>query len=200
MRGLLVRSTHARLYDLGAWLLMFGRRGKYTRRLLDLARVQPGASVLDVGCGTGTLAVAARRAGAGPVHGIDGSPDMLERAIRKARRAHVDVTFTVGTAEALPYPDASFDIVFNTLMFHHLPRPVRVQCAREMRRVLAPGGRLLLVEFGSSSVGPAGLGRLHRHGHVAPEQVDQVIREAGLTVFANGEVGLRDLHYLLARP
>ena len=87
-KGAVMRSS-ARFYDLMVWLLTFGRERAFRERLVELARVQLGESVLDVGCGTGSLAIAAkRRVGpTGIVHGIDASPEMIARATRKATKA-----------------------------------------------------------------------------------------------------------------
>src|SRR5262245_23320310 len=139
-------------YDFLVWLLTFGREPAFRETLLRLARVEPGESVLDVGCGTGTLAVAAKRkvGSKGLVWGIDASPEMIARADSKTKRAGIAVTFEIGAAQALPYPDGQFDAVLNTVMLHHLPRNGREQCAREMRRVVKSGGRVLAVDFSSS--------------------------------------------------
>lgn len=86
----------ARRYDLLAWLFTRGRERAFRARLIDLAKLQPGQSVLDVGCGTGTLAIAAsRRVGpTGAVHAIDASPQMVARATRKAAKAGTPVVFS----------------------------------------------------------------------------------------------------------
>ncbi|HEV8456601.1 MAG TPA: class I SAM-dependent methyltransferase, partial [Gemmatimonadales bacterium] len=119
-------------YDLLAWLFLLGRERAFRERLVRLARFQPGQSVLDIGCGTGSLAIAAkRRVGpSGTVEGIDASPEMIARAKKKASQAGLAVAFTDGVVEALPFPDARFDAVLSTLMLHHLPREARQQCAR----------------------------------------------------------------------
>jgi ubiquinone/menaquinone biosynthesis C-methylase UbiE len=199
-KGLVLHST-ARYYDLLVWLLTFGRERKFRERLVQLARLEAGEAVLDVGCGTGTLAIAVkRRVGpAGVVHGVDASPEMIARAKRKATKAGVDVTFGTEIVEALPFPVGHFDAILSTLMLHHLPRPTRQQCAREMRRVLKPGGRVLAVDFGP----PAGhrkglLGHFHRRGHLALRDVVELLSDAGLTAVESGPVGVRDLHYTLA--
>ena len=197
----LVMHSEARYYDLLAWLLTLGRERAFRERLVDLARIAPGESVLDVGCGTGTLALAAwRRVGAtGAVHGIDASPEMIERARRKAAKAGADVLFQTAIVEALPYPDASLDTVVSTLMLHHLPRPIRQQCAREIRRVLKPGGRVLAVDFAAPARERRGLlARMHRHGHMSLRDVVALLTEAGLRVEETGSVGVSDLHFVLA--
>jgi len=199
-RGL-VLHTGVRYYDFLAWLLTMGHERAFRERLLDLGRVTPGERVLDVGCGTGTLALAAsRRVGAGgTVDAIDASPEMIARAQRKAARAGADVAFRTAVVESLPFPDASFDVVFSTLMLHHLPRPAREQCVREIRRVLRPGGRLLAVDFATPARERRGLlARLHRHGHFALRDILALLTEAGLTVVESGPVGVRDLQFALA--
>jgi ubiquinone/menaquinone biosynthesis C-methylase UbiE len=143
--GAVLRS--AARYDLLVWLLTLGRERVFREKIVRLAWLQPGETVLDVGCGTGSLAIAAKRhvGTTGMVHGIDASPEMLARAEKKARRAGVEIVFKNARAEALPFPDAHFDAVLTTVVLHHLPRKARQLCAAEMRRVLKPGGRLLAI-------------------------------------------------------
>jgi ubiquinone/menaquinone biosynthesis C-methylase UbiE len=188
-------------YDLLIWLLTFGRERRFRDRLLAPARLQPGESVLDVGCGTGSLAIAAkRRVGpSGSVVGIDPSEPMIARAIRKAKRARIDVTFQVGVAESLSFTDARFDVVLSTVMLHHLPGQARREAVAEMRRVLKPRGRLLIVDFaGASSNGHGPLLHFHRHGHVEPRVLIELVGEAGLQLVDTGPVGMWRLHYVLA--
>lgn len=197
-----VLHSAARYYDLMAGLLLRGRGGAFRERLVELARLAPGERVLDVGCGTGSLALAARRRvrDAGAVHGIDASPEMIAVARRKARAAALDVRFEEAAVQALPFPAAWFDAVLSTLMLHHLPRPARGEALGEVRRVLTPGGRLLVVDFAAPTRGREGLlARLHRHGHVDAGDMRALLRDAEFDVVASGAVGVRDLHFALAR-
>src|SRR5262249_52223602 len=121
-------------YDLLAWLLTHGKERELRERIIALAGLENGNTVLDVGCGTGTLAIAAARhvGSTGSVRGIDASPSMIARATRKAAKAGARVVFEIGVAERLPFADGQFDVVLSTLMLHHLPRSTRQQCATEI--------------------------------------------------------------------
>src|SRR4051812_41178754 len=121
IRGLVLRR-HAWFYDavIALMSLRYGR--SHVRALLGVAALQPGEHVLDIGCGTGALASAAARevGAAGKIEGLDASEQMIAVARRKAANADLPARFTIGTAEALPFADGQFDVVFSTLMLHHL--------------------------------------------------------------------------------
>ena len=109
-------------------------------RLVRFAGIGAGEAVLDVGCGTGVVAITAARAGA-RVEALDLTPELLVQARENARIAgHESVVWTEGDAEQLPYADASFDVVLSQFGHMFAPRPDVV--IAEMRRVLKPGGRI----------------------------------------------------------
>ena len=139
------------------------------RALLDQAALRPGQHVLDVGCGTGTLAILLkRRCPRIEVIGVDPDAKALARAKRKARRAGVFPQFEQGFADALAYPAESFDHVFSSYMFHHLDRDEKARMLREIRRVLKPSGQLHLLDFvAAENSGGGFLSQLfHSHAHM----------------------------------
>ena len=188
-------------YDLLVALATLGRERAMRERMLDLARVTPGEKVLDVGCGTGTLAIAAKRrvGDAGTVDGIDASVKMIERARKKAKRARVDAVFRVALAESTPFETSRFDLVLSTVMLHHLPRDTRAQAIQEMRRVIKPDGRVLIVDFGKQTTEHRGLmAHFHRHGRVSMADLTALVEKASLNVRESGSVGVGTLIYVLA--
>jgi len=198
--GLVLHSAAA--YDLLVWLMTFGRERTFREAMLRLAHLKMGESVLDVGCGTGTLAIAAkRRVGTtGAVYGVDASSEMIARAEKKARKAGVEVAFKTGFAQSLPFTDAQFDVVLTTVMLHHLPRKARQELAAEMRRVLKPGGRVLAIDFGGTvRKRKSFLDHFHhRHGNAELKDMIGLLNEAGLNIVESGPVGMRDLQFALA--
>lgn len=201
MPGTKGRVVHqAAKYDVVVWLWTLGRERAFREKLLSFARLTAGESVLDIGCGTGTLAMAAsRRVGpTGRVHGIDASPEMIARATRKATRAGVDIAFQNAVAEALPFPDAQFDAVLSTVMLHHLPRPDRPRLVAEAYRVLRIGGRLLVIDFAKKPGRHSIWGHVHRHGNVDLNDIIAIVSDTGLDIQESGDVGMSGLQFVLA--
>jgi ubiquinone/menaquinone biosynthesis C-methylase UbiE len=125
------------------------RDAHFKRRLIEQAAIQPGQRVLDVGCGTGTLVLMVKQAHPeAEVVGLDADPEMLKNARAKAAREALAAKFDQGMASELPYPDASFDRVLSSLMIHHLKTADKQKTAREIYRVLKPGGELHVLDFG----------------------------------------------------
>ena len=207
--GLVIRTP--RRYDWRMWLHSRGREGTFRAEEIRLARIRPGERVLDVGCATGSLAIAAARVvgSSGRVAGVDPSGEMIGRASAKARRARVPVEFVATAGEALPFPAAAFDVVILSLVLHQLPIDALHATVAQVRRVLAPGGRLLLVDLDLS--GPVG-NTVHAHAgrHVGGDRqrfdldrVGLLVEQIGLTIVERGPItfrfrGLEPLRYVLA--
>ncbi len=122
---------------------------RYKARLIEQANIQAGHRVLDLGCGTGTLAIMVKQAQPGAeVSGLDADPDMLKVAKSKSAEQNAPVSFDVGFTNDLPYPDASFDRVLSSIMIHHLKTPDKEKTAGEVYRVLKPSGQLHIIDFG----------------------------------------------------
>jgi len=195
--------NYAAVYDLG-YVLLFGLDRKLWHAVLELGEVSPGEKLLDVGCGTGRLALAVHSAvgPSGEVHGIDAAPEMIKVARRKAARAGADVHFHVGAFEEMPFEDGYFDVITNTLVMHHLPGEVKRHGFREARRVLKPGGRFIAVDFESPSSGLGGVlsRRLFgRHlGQAAISESLDLLREAGFTELESGRATIGWLSYARA--
>ena len=201
-RGITIGTP--RSYDLLTPLFFFGRRRRAYRELLEAAGVHQGDRVPDVGCGpgyfVGMLAEAVGQEGS--VIGIDAAPEMIEYANRKSGRIISSCAFQVGTVESLPFPDDSFDVVVSSLMVHHLPEEGRAEAIREMRRVLRPGGTLLVADFKIPEHGIWGfLARITRHsGHgSSPTQRAMLARVSPLEPIML-EAGFRELRTGDARP
>ena len=184
---------HGRGYELFGTLAFGGRRNRVFTRLAALSGARPGDRTLDLGCGTGYLTRRMARAVAptGSALGTDPSTQVIEHA-RKLAGPQDGCTFERGIAEGIEFPDGSFDVVVSSLMVHHLPAPVRPRAVAEMRRVLRPGGRLLLADFRPPS------SRLARHlvgaatgpamEHNPIDELEVLVREADF-----GQIGTGDL-------
>jgi len=140
------RPAFTGAYDITMRLTM--REGAWRGGLVrDVLHGGPRA-VLDLGCGTGTLTVAMEDAAPqASLTGVDGDPQVLERARAKARPGS-SIAWVESLADALPFEDASFDRVVSSLLFHHLVPEVKRAALAEARRVLRPGGRLHVADWG----------------------------------------------------
>jgi SAM-dependent methyltransferase len=161
------------IYDTVTRLLGVGRLHRALVAAPDLSGDQ---RVLDVGCGTGNLLLALTRRHPGVrATGID--PD--ERAVARARRklGARPIRLDHGFAEELPYPDGSFDRALSTLMFHHLEGDTKDRMLAEVRRVLVPGGVLLLADLGGVGGSEGILG--HRFEDNLGDAIPRRMRDAG---------------------
>jgi len=144
-----VWKRRARFYDpfLKLVFLSCGGESSFRRRCVDFASPAEEDQVLDVCCGTGTLTslIAGRVGSGGQVIGVDLSESVLEIARKKTR--NVVVTFQRAAAEKLPFASARFDKCFISFGLHEMPKQVRQDTLREIRRTLTSGGRLFVVDY-----------------------------------------------------
>ncbi len=125
------------------------RERAFKTKLIQQADLRPQDCILDLGCGTGTLTLLLKsQFPSASVAAIDADPQILGIAREKAARAGFDIEFHQVMSEALPFPDASFDHVFSSLLFHHLTRDQKLGTLAEVRRILRPGGSLHIADFG----------------------------------------------------
>ncbi len=201
--GMTIRQ--ARSYDLHVALMTLGRGRALRERTIKLARITPGEHVLDVGCGTGeiTMRAKARSGPTGSVAGIDPAPEMIAVARQKAARAGLDVDYRVAAVETMPFADATFDVVMSSLMMHHLPEDLKPRALAEIRRVLKPSGRLVVVDLKQPT---SHLGRLapvwllHRSAaDHSLQDLAALLNKAGFAAIETGGAGAGYLGYVHAR-
>ncbi len=117
--------------------------------MLEQMQIMKGYRVLDVGCGTATLAILIKKSvPEADVTGLDGDETILRIAREKVKKEGLDIRLDKGMAFELPYPDNSFDRVTSTLVFHHLTRENKLRTFKEIYRVLKPGGELHAFDIG----------------------------------------------------
>lgn len=146
----------ARSYDLNNRVHSLGRDQAWRRFAVRWAEVKPTDRVLDVACGTGDLSEAFVKGGAREVVGLDFTAEMLEIAREKSPRnlgaRSGRVTYVQGDAQNLPFGDGEFDVVSIAFGIRNVQNPA--QALREFRRVLRPGGRLIVLEFAEPRAAP----------------------------------------------
>ncbi len=127
------------------------RERTFKNALIRQADIQPGQHVLDLACGTGTLAIWIKEAyPQTDVTGIDGDTDILSIAVDKANRAGVSVQFSTAMSFDIPFPDAYFDRVLSSLFFHHLTWEDKIRTATDIYRILRTGAQLHVADWGKA--------------------------------------------------
>jgi ubiquinone/menaquinone biosynthesis C-methylase UbiE len=147
-----MKSQMARMvnsYDSYMKKITLGRENSLREMTVNLAQVKSGDCVLEVGCGTGTLTLAAKRQAGqlGKVFGIDVLPEMIEISQGKAVQAKLDVTFQLGNIDNIPFPENHFDVVMCSFIIFHMSEEVRRKGIAEIYRVLKPQGRLMVLDL-----------------------------------------------------
>lgn len=189
-----------RHYDAIVGLVTLGRSRKMHQSTVQLAQLQPGEAILDVGCGTGKLIFAAEKVvgSAGTAVGLDVEPGMIDQAKANAAKAHSRATFGVASITEIPYPDNSFDVVTSSLVYHHLNQAQKVAGLQEVVRVLKPNGRFLIVDLNPTRRGLAvrlpGHNQLAQEDYVSREVVEQ-LEAVGFTNITAGAHPFNQLSY-----
>jgi ubiquinone/menaquinone biosynthesis C-methylase UbiE len=187
---------------------VFGRLLRSSEaRIIELAGIKPGDTVLDVGSGPGSITLKAKTVAgqSGKVYGVDASEEMIELAQRKASTLGAGVEFQVALAQELPFPDNTFDVVYSRLFIHHLPGDLKLRGFKEIERVLKPGGYCVVVDFEPPSL-PL-LGMLLKKvlaNHFGMAQVDvrnyvPLMKETNYTELETGPTGRWLLSYVKGR-
>ncbi len=142
-------SDISRKYDLINDLLSFGIHRKWRKKTVRMAEVKEGMKILDIACGTGDLAFEFRKAAgsAGKVIGVDFSEGMLELARLKAKQKNIDIEFINADALNLPFENNVFDRA--SIAFGIRNVDDKITCLKEMTRVVIPGGKVVVLEFGT---------------------------------------------------
>ncbi len=203
-KGLTIRW--AKLYDpvktMMLWIL--GGNGSLEKASLEHAGINKGEQILDVGCGTGTLAIEAKKqVGDGKVYGIDASPEMIIQAEKKLEKLGLDIEFKIGLIESIPHQDNEFDLVLSSLMMHHLPsEELKLKGLEEIHRVLKPGGRLLIIDLEPPEKGIVKHFMNHLFGHHVMEndirKLRPLVEKVGFKDIEIGRTSHKVLSYVKA--
>jgi len=143
-------SALTRFYD--PVVRMTTRERRVKQQLLKFAAIAPGTTVLDLGCGTGTMTIWLKQLYPSvKVIGLDADPAILEIARTKAERAGVEITFLEANATDIPLPDGAVQSVVSSLFFHHLRTEQKRAVLAEVLRILKSGGELHISDWGRPS-------------------------------------------------
>jgi len=124
----------------------------FKTKLVEQAVSKPGECMLDLGCGTGTLTKMMAESDPGlQVVGLDADPETLKQAQKKLSSLDSHVDLHQGFAQQMPFSTDTFDILVSSLFFHHLTREQKIEVLKEILRVLKPGGRLHIADWGKPS-------------------------------------------------
>lgn len=119
--------------------------------VIESTQVKENDQILDVGCGTGTLAIEMKKKYPHThIIGIDPDKKALSIARNKIRRKNLDITCLEGFSQEIPFPSSSFDLVICTLIFHHLTTDIKIKSLKEIYRVLKKNGQFVLADFGEA--------------------------------------------------
>ncbi len=190
-------------YDRFVDLMTFGKARALRQASIALAELVPGEYVLEIGCGTGDLALAAiaQVGTSGRVVGIDASPEMIAVAQAKANTSAIAAEFFVQPVEHMAFADHSFDVVLSSLMMHHLPDTLKQQALMEVRRVLKPGGRLIIVDIRRpTSLAGRMLNIMLLHGAMKAgvQDLGHMLTQAGFQIQEIGTLPIRMLGFIRA--
>jgi ubiquinone/menaquinone biosynthesis C-methylase UbiE len=191
-----------RHYDFIVGLITLGRSRIMHAGTIQLANLQPGEAILDVGCGTGKLIIAAEKVigPGGTAVGLDVEAGMIAQAQANVDKANSHTTIITASITQIPYPDNSFDVVTSSLVYHHLSQAQIEAGLQEVKRVLKPNGRLLIVDMNPSRRGLAvrlpGHNQLAHQDYVNHEVVEQM-QVAGFTNITAGAHPFKQLSYAL---
>jgi ubiquinone/menaquinone biosynthesis C-methylase UbiE len=143
------------LYDFLFEVTASKRHQAFLERIIELAELSGNETLLDIGCGTGTLICEiAKRFPNIAIAGIDVSENLLNGAKQKFQQHSDQIELKIASVLELPYRDNTFDVVFTSIMFHQLDIEEKSKAVQEMYRVLKTGGRYVSAEFGPKATNP----------------------------------------------